>query len=201
MSDQEISIKTLNNILNFSKKYPNFIDWNKFEKNLAKLESQLKSLIIPSKKVKDIFMNKNHFKNLTEIKEFMLKDFNYKIIERTTKGVLSDITYFTMKNPEVIPKIEKIIISKPVKQQEIFKEKRTVQQKVIQPKDESWKDWTSYESDDLKKYLKSLTLTQIKPKLGKLLTSNEKKRKKADLIETIVKKIKRLKTHYEMGPG
>ncbi len=201
MSDPEISIKTLNNILNFSKKYPNSIDWNKFEKELTKLESQLKNLIIPSKKVKDIFTNKNHFKNLTEIKEFMLKNFNYKIIERTTKGILSDITYFSMKNLEVIPKIEKIIISKPVKQQEIFKQKRTVQRKVIQPKDESWKDWTSYESDDLKKYLKSLTLAQIKPKLGKLLTSNEKKRKKADLIETIVKKIKRLKTHYEMGPG
>ena len=201
MSDPEISIKTLNNILNFSKKYPNSIDWNKFEKELTKLESQLKNLIIPSKKVKDIFTNKNHFKNLTEIKEFMLKNFNYKIIERTTKGILSDITYFSMKNLEVIPKIEKIIISKPVKQQEIFKQKRTVQRKVIQPKDESWKDWTSYESDDLKKYLKSLTLAQIKPKLGKLLTSNEKKRKKADLIDTIVKKIKRLKTHYEMGPG
>ncbi len=201
MKDQEISVKTLNNILYFSKNYPDSIDWNKFKKDLIKLESQLKNLIIPSKRIKDIFTNKNHFKNLTEIKKFMLKDFNHKMIERTTKGILSDITYFTMKNPEVILKIENSVISKPVKQQEIVKQKRTIQRKVIQPKDESWKDWTSYESDDLKEYLKSLTLTQIKPKLGKLLTSNEKKRKKADLIDTIVKKIKRLKTHYEMGPG
>jgi hypothetical protein len=201
MRDQEISIKILNDILYFSKKYPNSIDWNKFKKELVKLESQLKNLIIPSKKVRAIFSNKNHFKNLTEIKEFMLKNFNHSIRERTTKGILSDITYFTIINPKLILKIEKIIISKPIKQEDIFKQKKTPQRKVIQPKDESWRDWTRYESNELKSYLKSLTLAQIKPKLGKLLTSNEKKRKKADLIETIVKKIKRLKTHYEMGPG
>ncbi|GAJ22560.1 unnamed protein product, partial [marine sediment metagenome] len=44
-------------------------------------------------------------------------------------------------------------------------------------------------------------LTQIKPKLGKLLTSTEKRLRKAILIETIVKKIRKLKIHYEMGPG
>ena len=201
MRDQEITIKILNDILSFSKNYPDSIDWNKFEKELAKLESQLKNLIIPSNKVKAIFFNKNHFKSITEIKEFMLKNFNHSIRERTTTGILSDITYFTMKNPGLFPKIENIINSKSVKQEDIFKQKKIPQRKVIQSKDVSWRDWTSYGSNELKTYLKSLTLTQIKPKLGKLLTSNEKKQRKADLIETIVKKIKKLKTHYEMGPG
>jgi len=201
MRDQEITIKILNDILNFSKNYPDSINWNEFKKDSIKLESQLKNLIIPSNKVKDIFSNKNRFKNLNEIKEFMFKNFNHNIRERTTTTILSEITYLTMKNPELIPKIETIISFRPVKQEDIFKQKKIPQGKVTQPKDESWRDWTSYESDELKKYLKNLTLAQIKPKLGKLLTPSEKKLKKADLIETIVKKIKKLKTHYEMGPG
>ena len=75
------------------------------------------------------------------------------------------------------------------------------QKKIIPSKDESWRDWTSYEPNELKLYLSGLTLTQIKPKLGKLLTSTEKRLKKALLIDTIVKRIKKLKAHYEMGPG
>jgi hypothetical protein len=201
MRDQEIIIKILNDILNFSKNYQDSIDWNKLKKDLVKLESQFKNLIIPSNKVKDIFSNKNHFTNLTEIKEFMFKNFNHNIRERTTTGILSDITYLTMKNPDLIPKIENIIISKPVKQEKIFKQKKTPQRKIIQPKGETWRDWTNYESEELREYLKSLTLAYIKPKLGNLLISSEKKQKKADLIETIIKKIKKLKTHYEMGPG
>lgn len=111
-----------------------------------------------------------------------------------------------MKYPEVIRKIEENVISKPIKRTSVPKQKKIIQekvsqQKVVQPRANSWREWTSFESEDLKIYLMGLTLKQIKPKLGKLLTSSEKKLRKADLIDTIVKKIKKLKNHYKMGPG
>ena len=201
MQEKDVSIKILENLLEFSEKNQEIINWGKLRKELTKLESQLKSLITPSKKVEEIFSNKKLFQNLNEIKLFMSRNFNLDIKERSTAGTLSNITYFTLKNPEAILKIETIISSKTIRQRATPKQKKIPQKKVIQPKDESWRDWTKYEPDELKEYLFSLTLTQIKPKLGKLLTSTEKKLRKADLIETIVKKIRKLKIHYEMGPG
>lgn len=201
MQEKDVSINILKNLLEFSEKNQEIINWGKLRKELTKLESQLKSLITPTKKVEEIFLNKKIFQNLNEIRLFMSRNFNLDIKERSTAGILSNITYFTLKNPEAILKIETIISSKTIRRRVTPKQKKIPQKKVIQPKDESWRDWTKYEPDELKIYLKSLTLTQIKPKLGKLLTSTEKKLRKADLIETIVKKIRRLKTHYEMGPG
>ena len=201
MQEKDVSIKILENLLEFSEKNQEIINWGKLRKELTKLESQLKSLITPSKKVEEIFSNKKLFQNLNEIKLFMSRNFNLDIKERSKAGTLSNITYFTLKNPEAILKIETIISSKTIRQRVIPKQKKIPQKKVIQPKDESWRDWTKYEPDELKEYLFSLTLTQIKPKLGKLLTPAEKKSRKADLIEIIVKKIRKLKIHYEMGPG
>lgn len=201
MQEKDVSINILKNLLEFSEKNQEIINWGKLRKELTKLESQLKSLITPTKKVEEIFLNKKLFQNLNEIRLFISRNFNLDIKERSTAGILSNITYFTLKNPGAILKIETIISSKTIRQRATSKQKKIPQKKVIQPKDESWRDWTKYEPDELKIYLKSLTLTQIKPKLGKLLTSAEKKLRKADLIETIVKKIRKLKTHYEMGPG
>jgi len=201
MQEKDVSIKILKNLLEFSEKNQEIINWGKLRKGLTKLESQLKILITPSKKVEEIFSNKKLFPNLDEIKLFMSRNFNFNIKERSTVGTLSNITYFTLKNPEAILKIETIISSKTIRKRVTPKQKKIPQKKVVQPKDESWRDWTKYEPDELKTYLKDLTLTQIKPKLGKLLTASEKRLRKADLIETIVKKIKKLKTHYEMGPG
>jgi len=201
MQEKDVSIKILENLLEFSEKNQEIINWGKLRKELTKLESQLKSLITPSKIVEEIFSNKKLFRNLNEIKLFMSRNFNLDIKERSTAGTLSNITYFTLKNPEAILKIETIISSKTIRQRATPKQKKITQKKLIQPKDESWRDWTKYDPDELKIYLKSLTLTQIKPKLGKILTSTEKKLRKAILIETIVKKIRKLKIHYEMGPG
>ncbi len=196
MREQEISINILNGLLDFSKKYPNSIDWKKFEKESIKMESKFKNLIIPSNNVKNIFSNRSYFKNLNEIKDFMSKNFKHNIKERTTIGVLSYITYITIKNPSLILKIENIIKTKS----KIIIPKKKPQPRISQP-NKSWKEWTKYESEELHEHLDKLTLTQIKPKLGKLLSSSEKKLRKAELIEVIVKKIKKLKIHYEMGPG
>ena len=201
MPEKDVSIKILKNLLEFSEKNQEIINWGKLRKELNKFESLLKSLITPSKKVEEIFSNKKLFQNLNEIKLFMTRYFNLDIKERSTAGTLSNITYFTLKNPEAILKIETIISSKTIRQRATPKQKKIPQKKVIQPKGESWRDWTKYDPDELKIYLKSLTLAQIKPKLGKILTASEKKLRKADLIETIVKKIRKLKIHYEMGPG
>jgi len=201
MQDKDISINTLNKLLIFSKNNSELINWQKFKKEISKLNSQLKKLIIPSEKVKELFSNKKLFKNLNEIKLFMSKSFNYKIKENTTAGVLSNITYFTIKNPNKILEIEDIVKRRVIKYRVPLIEKKVTPKKIIPSTVESWRDWTSYEPDELKKHLLGLTLTQIKPRLGKLLTSSEKRLKKALLIDTIVKKIKKLKVHYEMGPG
>lgn len=201
MQDKDISINTLNKLLIFSKNNSELINWQKFKKEISKLNLQLKKLIIPSEKVKELFSNKKLFKNLNEIKLFMSKSFNYKIKESTTASVLSNITYFTIKNPNKILEIEDIVKRRVIKYRVPLVEKKVTPKKIIPSTVESWRDWTSYEPNELKMYLSGLTLTQIKPKLGKLLISSEKRLKKALLIDTIVKKIKKLKVHYEMGPG
>ncbi len=201
MQEKDVSIKILENLLEFSEKNQEIINWGKLQKELTKLESQLKSLITPSKKVEEIFSNKKLFLKLNEIKLFMSRNFNLDIKERSMAATLSNITYFTLENPETIIKIETIINSKTIRQRATPKQKKIPQKKVLQLKDESWRDWTKYDPDELKIYLKSLILTQIKPKLSNLLTASEKRLRKDDLIETIVKKIRKLKIHYEMGPG
>jgi len=201
MEDKNLSIKILNEILVFSQNNSELINWQKFKREITKLDSQLKKLIIPSKKVKEIFTNKKLFKNLNVIKQFMSSNYNYNITERSTADVLSNITYFAIKNPDRILEIEDIINKRVIKPEVPTIEKKRTQKKTVQPIGETWRDWISYEPNELKKHLLGLTLTQIKPKLGKLLISSEKRLKKALLIETIVRKISKLKTHYEMGPG
>lgn len=201
MQDKDFSIKTINEILKFSQENSELIDWQKFKNEIIKLDSQVKKLIIPSENVNRIFSNKNNFKNLNEIKLFMSKNFNYKIIERSKAGILSNITYLTIKNPNIILRIEDIIKKRIIKPEAPPLEKKRIEKKIIPPTRETWRDWTNYEPIELEKYLFGLTLAQIKPKLGKLLTSSEKKLRKALLIKTIVRKINKLKTHYEMGPG
>jgi len=201
MEDKNLSIKILNEILVFSQNNSELINWQKFKREITKLDSQLKKLIIPSKKVKEIFTNKKLFKNLNVIKQFMSSNYNYNITERSTADVLSNITYFAIKNPDRILEIEDIINKRVIKPEVPTIEKKRTQKKTVQPIGETWRDWISYEPNELKKHLFGLTLTQIKPKLGKLLISSEKRLKKALLIETIVRKISKLKTHYEMGPG
>ncbi len=199
MQDKDFSIKTLNEILKFSQENSELIDWQKFKNEIMKLDSQVKKLIIPSEKINRIFSKKSNFKNLNEIKLFMSKNFNYKIIERSKAGILSNITYLMIKNPNLILEIEDIIKKRIIKAPPI--EKKRIEKKIIPPTGETWRDWTSYEPNELEKYLSSLTLAKIKPKLGNLLSSSEKRLRKALLIETIVRKIKKLKVHYEMGPG
>lgn len=201
MSEKDYSINILNEILTFSKINSELINWQKFKKEIVKLESQLKKLIIPSHNIKTIFSNKKLFKNLNEKKLFMSKNFNIYIKERTITGFLSNITYFTLKNPNKILEIEDLVKKKDIKTEILPKEKERTQTKFIHPVGETWRDWTSYNPTELKDYLTSMKLTQIKPKLGKLFTSTEKRLKKALLIDLIVKKISKLKTHYEMGPG
>jgi len=201
MEDKNLSIKILNEILVFSQNNSELINWQKFKREITKLDSQLKKLIIPSKKVKEIFTNKKLFKNLNVIKQIMSSNYNYNITERSTADILSNITYFAIKNPDRILEIEDIINKRVIKPEVPTIEKKRTQKKIVQTISETWRDWISYEPNELKKHLFGLKLTQIKPKLGKLLTSNEKRLKKALLIETIVRKISKLKTHYEMGPG
>lgn len=201
MHNKDFSIKTLNKILKFSQENSELIDWPKFKNEIMKLDSQVKKLIIPSEKVNRIFSNKNNFKNLNEIKQFISNNFNYKINERSKAGILSNITYLTIKNPNIILRIEDIIKKRIIKPEALPIEKKRIEKKIIPPTDETWRDWTSYEPNELEKYLTSLTLAKIKPKLGNLLSSSEKRLKKALLIETIVRKINKLKAHYEMGPG
>lgn len=201
MQDKDFSIKTLNEILKFSQKNSELIDWQKFKNEIMKLDSQVKKLIIPSEKINRIFSKKSNFKNLNEIKLFMSKNFNYKIIERSKAGILSNITYLTIKNPNLILEIEDIIKKRIIKPEAPPIEKKRIEKKIIPPTGETWRDWTSYKPNELEKYLTSLTLAKIKPKLGNLLSSSEKRLKKALLIETIVRKINKLKAHYEMGPG
>ncbi|GAI87671.1 unnamed protein product, partial [marine sediment metagenome] len=131
MQEKDVSIKILKNLLEFSEKNQEIINWGKLRKELTKLESQLKSLITPSKKVEEIFSNKKLFQNLNEIKLFMSRNFNLDIKERSTAGTLSNITYFTLKNPEAILKIETIISSKTIRQRVIPKQKKIPQKRVI----------------------------------------------------------------------
>ena len=53
----------------------------------------------------------------------MSRNFNHDIKERSTAGTLSNITFFTLKNPESILKIETIISSKTIRQRATPKQK------------------------------------------------------------------------------
>ena len=202
MSNYQDSLKNLDGILNFLKKNNERINWNKFSKEIAKLDLQLKKSIKPSKEIEEIFLNKRIFSSLTKVKEFLSDNFKIDIKGKSKAEILPQITYFCINNPNFVLDIkksidEKIITAKP----KIVKKHKTIQKKKAIVITETWKDWTKYESNALKNHLNNLTVKQIKSITGKLLPSKEKNVRKTILIDNVVKKINKLKAHYEMGPG
>ncbi len=202
MSNYQDSLKNLDGILNFLKKNNERINWNKFSKEIAKLDLQLKKSIKPSKEIEEIFLNKRIFSSLTKVKEFLSDNFKIDIKGKSKAEILPQITYFCIINPNFVLDIkksidEKIITAKP----KIVKKPKPIQKKKAILITETWKDWTKYESNALKKHLNNLTVNQIKSITGKLLPSKEKNVRKTILIDNVVKKINKLKAHYEMGPG
>ncbi|MFX1392204.1 MAG: hypothetical protein ACFFAH_01400 [Promethearchaeota archaeon] len=180
----------------------NSIDWDKINKEIIRLDSFLKNSIIPSEKLEQIFTNKTYFRNLTEIKEFMTKNFKIKIEGRSKKEILSQIAFISLKQPDIIPHIENLIQSQKKKIKAIpIKKPKAPLRKKREPIEETLDDWTKLEPKELNNHLNQLTLIQIKSISGTFLTSSEKRLKKALLIDTLIKKIDKLKAHYEMGPG
>jgi len=194
-------INKVGDILDFLKANVNSIDFKKIKNEISKLDSKLKSSLMSDERVKNLFSDKTLFTNLTEIKTFMSNNFKIEIKERSTAGILSNITYYITLDETLFPKIQNKVSSIKLKQP-IVPVKRTPsrrKKKVIT--DKSWKDWTQYKRDELREHLEDLTIAQIKSLSGKLLTSSEKNVRKANLIENVIKRIIRLETHYGMGPG
>ncbi|MGQ4874630.1 MAG: hypothetical protein ACP6IY_11230 [Promethearchaeia archaeon] len=198
-------INKFEKIIDFLKKNKNFIKFEALKGEINKLENKIKSSIHFDENIKKIFLNKSIFPTLNKIKEFMKNNFNIDIKERTTQTILSSITYYCLLKPNLIQEIKKkieenkkIYTEKPVKKP--TSRRRAPKKKVI-IKDKSWEDWIHYTPEELKKHLNNLTLKQIKPLIKNLLSSSEKNVKKSILIENIINKINRLKTHYQMGPG
>ncbi len=200
ISDKEL-INKVEEILEFLKVNTVSIDFKKIKNEISKLDSKLKTSLFPNEKFKEIFSDKALFPNLTEIKSFMSKNFKIEIKERSTAGILSIITYYLTIDPTLLLKIQNKAITLKVKPP-IAPIKRTPskrKKKVIT--DKSWRDWTKYNPVDLREHLNDLTVAQIKSLSGKLLISSEKNVRRAILVENIIRKIKRLETHYGMGPG
>ena len=105
ISDEEL-INRVEEILEFLKNNTISIDFNKIKNEISKLDTKLKTSILPNKKLKEIFSNKALFQNLTEVKSFMSKNFKIKIKERSTAGILSIITYYLIIDPTLLLKIQ-----------------------------------------------------------------------------------------------
>ena len=193
-------INRLEFLLEFLKKNENLINFNIISKDFDKFESKLKSSINYTSEIKELFSNKTIFPNLASIKEFIKNKFNIVINERSTKGVLSNIMFYVLIDPTLTEKISKEIEKSKPKIIKITPKSRPrkTKEKII---DKSWKDWLQYSPDELREHLNNLTVKQIKMLVGKLLNSSEKNVRKAQLIENIIKKIKKLDTIYKMGPG
>ena len=61
-------------------------------------------------------------------------------------------------------------------------------------------DWAKLEPNELDRHLQKYSLEQIKKASNSFLSSQEKGKGKEKTIKTIVNKVQKLKTHYQMGP-
>lgn len=201
MSSNSDLIVKIEKVLEFIKSNENSIDFKKIKNEIIKLEAKLKSSLIPDDRIKKIFLDKSLFPNLLEIKKFMTSKFKIDIKERSLAATLSNISYYFNLDLTLQSKIQNEVNNLKANQPIIRKKKIPSTKKKEIITDKSWKDWIKYKPEDLREHLNNLTVPQIKSLSGKLLTSSEKNVRKATLIENIVKKIIRLETHFEMGPG
>jgi len=93
MSTSNNIINKLEFLLNFLKENENFINLNLLNEDFNKFERKIKSSIIITPELKELFSNKTIFPNLVSIKEFMKKIFKKEISERSTNGILANIMY------------------------------------------------------------------------------------------------------------
>ena len=204
MTSKDNSIEKVKQIHIILTKNLELIDNTKISNIISKFEDQIKKCFIPTDKIKSIYMNKNIFNNLQTIKDFIKINYNYKITGRTSKEILSELTYLNTQKPNILMDIEE-------KSREIIaklslsprKKPKTTTRKKLGPKVPigALKEWAKFEPDNLKIHFNNYTLSQIRPAIGSLLSSAEKKQNKKILIDTIVSKVKKLKTHYKMGPS
>lgn len=195
-------LKLMGDILLFLENNKNLINWSKIKDSIRKLDSQLKTSIIPSKKIEEILSNKKAFPTIAKIKSIFERSFNINLKGKTKALILSEVTYYNLNNPDIITKLNTIVESVPplIKLKPSKKPRPRKPRVKLVPK-ETLDDWTNMDSYQLSIHLNSLTLPIIKSIAGKFLSSAQKRLRKNELIETIVRKINKMKTHYKMGPA
>jgi len=182
--DWKILVKRVEGILESLRSNPELYDWKKLDRIINKFENDVKKTIKFPEDVNK-FLDKVNKLNLKTIRS-RIKKLGLNIVGKRKRDVIYNIGLYLLKNRDKINEFEKIF----------FKPKATEKVEIS----ETWKDWLSMPPEKLRSHLQSLTLKQIKSVAKSILSSKEMKKRKSELIETIIFKLKEFKAHMRIGP-
>lgn len=199
-------IATLDKISVYLTKNARLINWNKANSHVTKLEGQLRNFIVPPPEFKKVFSSKKLFPSISVIKSFVKKSLGIELKETTKTKILLEITLYDINHPETISRLLNSANSlKPTPKVRVREKttKKTSKKttKKISSTLETWKDWAKIEPNMLKDHLDKFSAPLLRKKAEKILSADDRKGKKPQLIENLIKKIRKLNAVYGMGPS
>jgi len=177
-------VKRVEEIVETLKSKPELYDWKKLELIINKFEKDVKKTIRFPEDISK-FLDTISKLNLKNIK-LGLKKLNLNIAGKRKKDIIYNLGLYLLENRDRIDEVEKVFLE-------------TKAAKKTEPS-ETWKNWLNMPSEQLRSHLQSLTVKQIRSIAKNILSSKEKRKRKKELIETIIFKLKELKAHMRIGP-
>ncbi|MHA1594590.1 MAG: hypothetical protein ACTSXX_07565 [Candidatus Baldrarchaeia archaeon] len=179
-------LERIEKIVQNLKENPELYDQEKLNQAVSKFEESVRDAIKFPDHIKRILdeLSKLHLRTL----QSKIKKLNLKISGRRKKEILYNIGIYLLKNKDAIQLIEENILGSKVP-------------KITKEEVETWKDWIKMTPEQLEKHLQSLTVKQIRTIAKTILSSKDLRKRKKELIKTIIFRLEELKAHVRMGPS
>ncbi|MHA1609424.1 MAG: hypothetical protein ACTSUJ_05395 [Candidatus Njordarchaeales archaeon] len=165
---------------------PELYDVNKLVKAMDKFENAvIDSLKFPDN-IQELLKELEHL-HLRTLKA-RVKRLNIDVRGKKKKEIISEVGMYLVKNRNKFQELRDFLLG-DLK----IRKKKTA--------NESLKEWIKLPPDKLRKHLQSLTVREIRKVARSFLSSKELRKKKKDLIETIIFRLQEVKAQMRYGPS
>jgi len=187
-------IKKIDEIKALVVRYSTLFDEKSLVKEIKKFESTIKSKLKWPDDVKSI-LDKLKKKNLRTIRK-LINDLNLTVSGNNKAEIIFNLGSLLIEDYKIKEKLNNMLLVKT--------RKRKSRQKVYVSKENTInliERWLDMKDEDLRSELSALTVRELREITKGILSSNQRRKRKKELIDIIIFKMKELKHQMEMGPA
>ncbi|MHA1664432.1 MAG: hypothetical protein ACTSVW_01195 [Candidatus Njordarchaeales archaeon] len=175
-------------------RYSALFDEKSLIKEIKKFESAIKSKLKWPDDVKSI-LDKLKKKNLRTTRK-LINDLNLTVNGNNKAEIIFNLGFLLIEDHKIKEELNNLLLAKT--------RKKRSKQKVYVSKENTIdliERWLDMKDEDLRSELSALTVRELREITKGILSSNQRRKRKKELIDIIIFKMKELKHQMEMGPA